>query len=140
MSDYDRTRENSVHGDKEIQLQTLQKKYEQMAVDHEQAEEREQQHEQNIENEANLMPIPIKIIGICLILLFSGVVLFTIGLVDILQEESKTGRDVSLLIIGVILLIPGLYYTFQLISACFARTRSERQQILNEFPIDYMND
>jgi len=123
------------------QAAKLAKKYEEMAVDHEAAEERTSaggsyERDDNNEN-VNSLPIPTKIILVCLALFIGGGVLFTIGLMGVLGEESELGRDVSLLILGTILLIPGLYYSYLLGVAFLAKTRSERQQILNEFPLDY---
>jgi len=112
------------------QVAKLAKKYEEMAVDHESAEEKTSAggiYERDDSNEnVNSLPIPSKIILVCLALFIGGGVLFAIGLVGILDDESELGRDISLLILGTILLIPGLYYSYLLLVAFLAKTRSER--------------
>jgi len=44
--------------------------------------------------------------------------------------------NISFIIIGVLLLIPGTYFGYKLYLACQAKTNEERQDVINEFPID----
>lgn len=101
-----------------------------MAIDHEAAEERTSaggayDHDDSNED-VNSLPIPTKIVLVCLALFLGGGILFSIGLIDILSEDSQLGRDISLITLGSILLIPGVYYSYQLLVAFLAKTRSER--------------
>ena len=40
------------------------------------------------------------------------------------------------MIIGGVLLIPGIYYTFKLIQAYLAHNSDERMEIISEFPLE----
>lgn len=101
-----------------------------MAIDHELSVHSDFEN-RNMEGEeddnADNLPIPIKIVLVCTILMLCGIALFTLGLHDLLSDDSNTGRYISLLTLGVILLIPGVYYSYLLISACFTKSKSERK-------------
>ena len=77
---------------------------------------------------------PKKIIVLPVFLLLCGLLLIGLGLGALFNHEG-TSKTISFLVFGGIVLIPGLYYTFQLILACRADTTAERDEILAEFPI-----
>lgn len=64
--------------------------------------------------------IPRKMIIVVLVLLFAGSTLFIIGAVDELTNEiSQTSRNFSFVILGTLLLIPGVYYGFKMVHVFF---------------------
>lgn len=79
-------------------------------------------------------PIPKKLIILCSFMLIVGVAFFISGMVDYFEGERS--RGIGFLVFGCLLLIPGFYYTYQLFEACRAGSPEERQEILNDIPID----
>lgn len=64
--------------------------------------------------------IPRKMIIVILVLLLAGSILFIIGAVDELTNEvSQTSRNFSFVILGTLLLIPGVYYGFKMVHVIY---------------------
>ena len=68
-----------------------------------------------------------------MILLIIGLTLFSIGIYfSIIDDEVQDG--ISYMIIGLICIIPGLYYTVQFIRAKREKDEEYRREILNDIP------
>ncbi|CAD8052006.1 unnamed protein product [Paramecium sonneborni] len=93
-----------------------------------QHQEQEQKYDFNV--------IPIKVVALTVFLFLLGVIFIIFGLVFLIKNPNKFQQYISLLIVGSLMIIPGVYYSCLLIKFMRADTRSTQQRILNELPID----
>lgn len=80
--------------------------------------------------------MPKKIILICAFLFISGGGFLIAGFIDYFLEVGEKWRGIMFFVIGSLLFIPGLYYSYFLFEAYRASSPEERQQILDEIPME----
>ncbi|KAM3139163.1 hypothetical protein pb186bvf_008761 [Paramecium bursaria] len=80
--------------------------------------------------------IPSKVIAMTAMLLLVGSTFLIFGIILLIQSPGKYQRSLSMIILGVLMVIPGAYYTILLFKFRQAHNQAEQRQILNEFPLD----
>ncbi|CAD8049779.1 unnamed protein product [Paramecium primaurelia] len=80
--------------------------------------------------------IPLKVVTLTVFLFILGVIFVIFGLIFLIKNPKKIQQYLSLLIVGSLMIIPGLYYSCLLIKFIKADSRSVQEKILNELPID----
>ena len=79
------------------------------------------------------IPLPKKTTMISLFLLVVGLCFLINGIITFINHE-EIKYALSFLILGTLLVLPGLYYTIQLWKALRANTPEERKEILDDIP------
>lgn len=79
-------------------------------------------------------PIPVKMVALPVFLLLAGIFLVIAGFQAYSADEGGL-KVASFMILGILISIPGCFYTFQIIQAYNADTPEEREDILNDIPI-----
>ncbi|CAD8171476.1 unnamed protein product [Paramecium octaurelia] len=85
----------------------------------------------------HLNAIPKKIIAITIMLTILGITFLIIGVLLLFKQPSNYDQYLPLLFIGILMTIPGIYYSFKIIQFAYSRSRQEQEQIMQELPIDY---
>ncbi|CAD8082435.1 unnamed protein product [Paramecium sonneborni] len=85
----------------------------------------------------HLNAIPKKIIAITIMLTILGITFLIIGLLLLIKQTSNYDQYLPLLFIGILMTIPGIYYSYKIIIFTYSRSRQEQEQIIQELPIDY---
>ncbi|CAD8176057.1 unnamed protein product [Paramecium pentaurelia] len=85
----------------------------------------------------HLNAIPKKIIAITIMLTILGITFLIIGLLLLIKQPSNYDQYLPLLFIGILMTIPGIYYSYKIIQFAYSRSRQEQEQIIQELPIDY---
>lgn len=80
------------------------------------------------------MPIPKRLICFSITFLVIGIVFLSIGLNDYFNAIDDRARAMSFLIFGCLMFVPGIYYVYQVYSACIAGSPEEREEILSDIP------
>ncbi|CAD8043712.1 unnamed protein product [Paramecium primaurelia] len=92
--------------------------------------------QQELEQKYDFNIIPIKVVALTVFLFLLGIIFLIFGLVFLIRNPNKYQQYISLLIVGGLMIIPGIYYSCLLIKFIKADSRSTQQKILNELPID----
>lgn len=77
--------------------------------------------------------LPLRIVLICLVLDFIGVCFVCAGVPTISIGDLEKG--VPFLVFGCFILIPGVYYTVQLVRVLLSKNIYEQNEILSDLPI-----
>ena len=80
------------------------------------------------------LPRKLKRTFCCVIsLLVLGLIMFIIGILKVSYQESLN-EGIPFFVIGVIVLIPGVFYTYQFFKARFIADVDDRHEILSDIP------
>ncbi|CAD8093143.1 unnamed protein product [Paramecium sonneborni] len=85
----------------------------------------------------HLNAIPKKIIAITIMLTILGITFLIIGLLLFFKQPSNYDQYLPLLFIGILMTIPGIYYSYKITVFAYSRSRYEQEQIIQELPIEY---
>lgn len=80
------------------------------------------------------MPIPKRLVCFSTTFLVIGIIFLSLGLNDYFNAIDDRARAMSFLIFGCLMFVPGIYYVYQIYSACIAGSPEEREEILSDIP------
>ena len=89
---------------------------------------------QNNNNKFKIPPNLKKTLFCVITLSILGIILMIFGIEELIKKNN-TKTFICLLIISIIVLIPGLYYSYQFYKACKEKDENKRNEILNDIPI-----
>ena len=85
------------------------------------------------------LPIPLKFILICSLFVLAGISVIVFGMVNLTSNNKYLAgnNDYIIVFMGIILLIPGFFFSYKLLKAKFSDSNVKRRQILDEFPLEW---
>lgn len=100
----------------------------------EQEEEQPTQKKPQFLNKSEYIPVPKRLICFSFTFLFLGIIFLAVGLNEYFTAKDDRARAMSFLIFGCLMFLPGVYYVYQVYSACIAGSPEEREEILGDIP------
>mmetsp|Transcript_795 Transcript_795/g.732 ORF Transcript_795/g.732 Transcript_795/m.732 type:complete len:91 (-) Transcript_795:180-452(-) len=79
--------------------------------------------------------IPRKPVVLSILLLIAGVILIIVGIIKISQTH-KFSSAAAYWVIGLLSFVPGVFYLFKILKACFTKNVETRNKNLQEIPQD----